>query len=391
MSDTTSRPAPLPPQQTDRYAGLRALLRAGRNDEAIVRLCALTLTRPDDLVAKELLFDAFFQKRDYPPAFALINELVRGQPDNTRLQRHMIVLLNNMKRYEEAIPLAARFAEQHGENLTILDVLKVANFYTGKVGEAVRYGQRGIEIRDAEACRLPRDITLREPSSPPEGGNVISFSLWGAQPFYSYGAMINLVLSRSIYPDWSCRFYVGADVPRGATAFLADNGADVRKIEDEYPGVGLFQRFLVMNDRSVGRFLVRDCDARLSAAEADLVRQWIESGYPFHAVRDHVLHSELMIGCLWGGRTDCGIDIVALMRRYFGAAPNARYGHDQFMLGRLLWPIIRERCFVHDKYYRLPGVHTVALTDPRSHFGAGHQNIAGVRAEAEKLGIPRVL
>jgi len=391
MSDTTSRPAPLPPQQTDPYPGLRVLLRAGKNDEAIVRLCALTLTRPDDLVAKELLFDAFFQKRDYPPAFALINELVRGQPDNVRLQRQMIVTLNNMKRYEEAIPLAARFAEQHGESLIILDVLKVANFYIGKVAEAVRYGQRGIEIRDAEACRLPRDITLREPSSPPEGGNVISFSLWGAQPFYSYGAMINLVLSRSIYPGWSCRFYVGADVPRAATAFLADNGADVRKIEDEYPGVGLFQRFLVMNDRSVGRFLVRDCDARLSAAEADLVRQWIESGHPFHVVRDHVLHSELMIGCLWGGRTDCGIDIVALMRRYFGAAPNARYGHDQFMLGRLLWPIIRERCLVHDKYYRLAGVHTVGLTDPQSHFGAGHQNIAAVRAEAEKLGIPRVL
>jgi hypothetical protein len=349
------------------------------------------VTRPDDLVAKELLFDAFFQKRDYPPAFALIDELVRGQPDNVRLQRQLIVTLNNMKRYEEAISLAERFAEQHGENLIILDVMKVANFYTGRVAKAVSYGQRGIEIRDADACRLPRDTTLNEPSSPPEGGNVISFSLWGAQPFYSYGAMINLVLSRSIYPGWSCRFYLGADVPRAATAFLADNGADVRKIEDEYPGVGLFQRFLVMNDRSVGRFLVRDCDARLSAAEADLVQQWIESGYPFHAVRDHVLHSELMIGCLWGGRTDCGIDIVALMRRYFGAAPNARYGHDQFMLGRLLWPIIRERCLVHDKYYRLPGVHTVALTDPRSHFGAGHQNIAAVRAEAEKLGIPRVL
>src|ERR1700689_4884350 len=164
MSDTTSRPAPLPPQQTEPYAGLRALLRAGKNDEAIVRLCALSLTRPNDLVAKELLFDAFFQKRDYPPAFALINELVRSQPDNVRLQRHMIVTLNNMKRYEEAIPLAARFAEQHGESLTILDVLKVANFYTAKIDEAVRYGQRGIEIRDAEACRLPRDTTLSEPS-----------------------------------------------------------------------------------------------------------------------------------------------------------------------------------------------------------------------------------
>jgi hypothetical protein len=110
--------------------------------------------------------------------------------------------------------------------------------------------------------------------------------------------MINLVLSRTVYPGWTCRFYVDASVPRACVAFLADNGADVRKIEDEYPGVGLFQRFLVMNDPAVGRFLVRDCDARLSAAEADLVRQWIDSGYPFHAVRDHVLHNELMIGCL---------------------------------------------------------------------------------------------
>ena len=34
----------------------------------------------------------------------------------------------------------------------------------------------------------------------------------------------------------------------------------MRNIEDEYPGVGLFQRFLVMNDTNVGRFLVRDCE-----------------------------------------------------------------------------------------------------------------------------------
>ena len=40
--------------------------------------------------------------------------------------------------------------------------------------------------------------------------------------------------------------------------------------------------------------------------EADLVRQWIDSGYPFHAARDHVMHNELMIGCTWAGRTACG-------------------------------------------------------------------------------------
>jgi hypothetical protein len=388
-SDIAGAPAPQPAPQS--HDPIRALLRAGKNDEAIVRLCAIAVTRPDDLNAKELLFDAFFQKRDWPPALALAEDLARRRPDVARLQKALIATLSNMKRYDETIVKAAQYIERHGEELTILDALKVANFYTGKIDEAIRYGQRGIELRDAEAAKIPRVMTMTEPRGPPSGHNVISFSLWGPAPFYSYGAMINLALCRTVYPGWICRFYVDATVPQPCVAYLRDNGADVRRMEDEYPGVGLFQRFLVMNDRTVGRFLVRDCDARVSAAEADLVRRWIDGGYPFHVVRDHVLHNELMIGCLWAGRTDCGIDIVALMRRYFAAGPTAKYGHDQRMLGLMLWPLIRSRCLVHDKYYRLEGVHTVPLDDPQSRFGAGFQNIATVLQEVERLGIPRVL
>jgi hypothetical protein len=51
------------------------------------------------------------------------------------------------------------------------------------------------------------------------------------------------------------------------------------------------------------------------------------------------------------------------------------------MLGLLLWPIIGGSCLVHDKYYHLPGVHTLALTDQQSRFGSEHQNIAAVRAK----------
>jgi Tetratricopeptide repeat len=377
-------------QPASRHDAIRALLRAGKNDEAIVQLCAISIVRPDDSEARELLFDAFFQKRDWAPALALVEQLNRERPDSARLQRSLIATLSNLKRYDEAIPKALQYIERHGEDLTILDALKVANFYTGKVDAATRYGQRALDLRDKEACALPRASAMKEPAGPPSGDDVISFSLWGPLAFYSYGAMINLVVSRTVYPGWNCRFYVDAAVPPACTAFLRDNGADVRNIEDEYPGVGLFQRFLVMNDPAVGRFLVRDCDARLSVAEADLVRQWIDSGYPFHAVRDHVLHNELMIGCTWGGRTDCGIDIVELMRRYFTNGPTAKYGHDQRMLGLMLWPLIRDRCLVHDKHYRLAGVNTAPLTDPGSHFGAGHQNIDTVLKEVDRLGIPRL-
>ena len=88
MTEIASKagPSPAPPI----YNSIRALLRAGKNDEAIVKLCALTVIRPDDLVARELLFDAFFQKRDWLPAFALVEELARGQPDNPRLQKALI-------------------------------------------------------------------------------------------------------------------------------------------------------------------------------------------------------------------------------------------------------------------------------------------------------------
>jgi hypothetical protein len=386
MSDVVRPPA----QQA--HEPIRALLRAGMNDQAIVQLCAIMVTRPDDLAAKEMLFDAFFQKHDWPPALALAEELARRQPDVPRLRKAVIAPLSNMKRYDETILQAAKYLERYGDDLTMLDALKVANFYTGKIDEAIRHGQRALELRDAEACRNPPSFAVTRPAGPPSGQNVISFSLWGTAPFYAYGAIINLVLSRTVYPGWSCRFYVDATAPPACIGFLRDNGADVRNIEDEHPGVGLFQRFLVMNDSAVGRFLVRDCDARLSVAEADLVRQWIDSPLPFHVVRDHVLHNELMIGCLWAGRTDCGIDIVELMRRYFSTkSPTGRYGHDQRMLGLTLWPLIRSHSLVHDKYYRLSGVETIAQRDPKSHFGAGHQNPPAMLGEAERLGIPRVL
>ena len=46
-----------------------------------------------------------------------------------------------------------------------------------------------------------------------------------------------------------------------------------------------------------------------------------------------------MIGYPGGDRTDCKIDIVALMRRYFKLGPIAGYGHDQRVPGLMLWPL----------------------------------------------------
>jgi len=385
----TGEPPGAPAVADQPYAEIRALLRAGRNDEAIGRLCRAIVIAPGDLAAKQILFDAFYQKRDWEAALVLAEEVSRHSPDSAEAAMFVVATLSNMRRFDESIPRAQAYLKQFGENVTVLDALKVAHFYLGQIETAVRHGQRALELRDFEATR-GKTAAISVPAPPPQGRDVIAFSVWGSNPCYVYGAMINFVLSRSIYPTWTCRYYVDRAVPKGCIAFLKDNGAEIFAIEDAYPAVGLFQRFLVMNDNSVGRFLVRDCDARLTAGEAALVKAWADSGEPFHVIRDHVLHNELMMGCLWGGRTDCGIDIVELMRRYFTFGPTTKYGHDQRMLGLMLWPLIRGHVLVHDKHYMLSGVRTVKLTDPKSRFGAGHQNLDAVREEVRRLGLPKV-
>jgi tetratricopeptide (TPR) repeat protein len=136
MSSAASEtPLKVAPQVYDR---IRALLRAGKNDEAIASSCAVVVMRPDDLLAKELLFDGFFQKRDWLPALALAEDLVRRQPDVARLQKALIATLSNMKRYDETIAQAYRYIVRQGEDLTMLDALKIAYFYTGKTEEAIR-------------------------------------------------------------------------------------------------------------------------------------------------------------------------------------------------------------------------------------------------------------
>ena len=53
---------------------------------------------------------------------------------------------------------------------------------------------------------------------------IISFSLWGQNPFYFKGAIENAKLQPEIYPGWTCRFYVDDTVPGDAIKELEDLG-----------------------------------------------------------------------------------------------------------------------------------------------------------------------
>lgn len=138
---------------------------------------------------------------------------------------------------------------------------------------------------------------------------VISFSLYGHDPRYTWGAVRNARLALQHYPDWICRFYVPEDYNDKAIADLMEfENVEIAHFQDGIPP--MMQRFMVADDESVERFIVRDADSRLSAREAAAVQQWIEEDTILHVMRDHPAHQPIP-GGLWG----------AMWRRPNWAAP----------------------------------------------------------------------
>lgn len=59
---------------------------------------------------------------------------------------------------------------------------------------------------------------------------VISFGLYGGNPKYIVGAQKNVILAKTYFPGWICRYYVTSDVALEAIDFLKENGAEIYPI-----------------------------------------------------------------------------------------------------------------------------------------------------------------
>lgn len=165
----------------------------------------------------------------------------------------------------------------------------------------------------------------------------ISFVLFGDDPKYFVGLAKNVELARSLYPGWVCRVYTDL--------YLPDLGAEVFR-GTEKPNRR--QRFRVAMDPNVRRFIVRDCDSRLTPREQAAVAAWIDSGKQFHVMRDHPMHMAPVMGGMWGGCVTQETRMRLLSHWTPTTASMNLYGSDQEFLAEHWWPIIKEDCLQHD-------------------------------------------
>lgn len=185
----------------------------------------------------------------------------------------------------------------------------------------------------------------------------IAFSLFGNAPIYLHGAVRNAHLAEHFYPDWKPIFYCDEEtVPSGTIADLAGLGAEVRLYsKSEYPN-GMFARFLVADDPTVERFIIRDVDSRLSWREVNAVNAWIQSGKSVHIMRDHPWHCSLIMGGLWGAKAGVLRNVEQAIKTFSRAkfiySRETQYGADQEFLVRYLWPKALGRALIHDSFCR---------------------------------------
>jgi len=200
--------------------------------------------------------------------------------------------------------------------------------------------------------------------------NIISLSLWGDLTVYLNGALALVEQARARLPGWVCRFHHDGTVPPGVLEELRARGAElVLMPEGEAGRLGMFWRFLPLDDPSVARVLPRDCDSLLTMREVAAIEAWVASGVPFHVMRDHAMHMEPVMGGMWGAVAGEPPPILPAIRR-FERERTARW-NDQHFLADWLWPKIARRVLVHDEIHPEAGTpFPIAGAEEEGHVGA---------------------
>ena len=182
---------------------------------------------------------------------------------------------------------------------------------------------------------------------------VLSFTLYGANPRYTVGAVKNAILAARIYPDFLVRFYFGSDVPRETLTTLGIMpNVEIFKVDGYHGAFSNSWRFLAFSDPDVEIAMMRDADARLTIREKMAVDEWMRSGIEYHSMKDHPTgHKSFPINAgMWGGRTEGLRHMKEIMQDFRARKMENGFAADQAFLAFRVAPLVYKSMMIHDSF-----------------------------------------
>lgn len=333
-----------------------------------------------------------FQIQDYVTAEKLLSDLLVQNPTDWEVLENRAVMRIRINKTAEAVADFRQVVEQNPNAVNAWDGLANALYKLQRWEEAQYAGEQSLLRKDQMSKVVDLmvdwpDVSTQVWDAAQPEIDIIAFSLWGSNPRYLRGAVRNLQEASLVYPGWVCRFYVDDSVPIEFVNLAIEFGAQViQQPAHQTVRQKLSWRFLVANDLTVRRFLVRDADSVVSAREAKAVAEWLASDRWFHVMRDYWTHTDLILAGMWGGRSGLLPDLAPLVLGYQSGrleTPNV----DQWFLRDRVWPMIRSASLIHDRCFRALDARIWPEADPVGNWHVGQDEAAArPQDQAHKLG-----
>jgi len=365
-------------------AALVELRKNGRLSDVsgLLGLPIAAMSSPDQARLHNILTHYYFHAGNYVRALSHAREWGLVCPHGPSPLSSELFCLMRLRRWDELVLASEKAVQRFPADSSFYSCLSRSLFEKGRLCEARQAGTKCLELKARSATGQPANLNHPIPlefNGSERLRNVISYSLYGDSQRYLEGALRNVVDASLLYPSWTCRFYVDESVPAGVVDDLSALGADVRFVEGLPRGrFGLFWRFLVCEDSSIDRYLVRDCDSPLTIRERLAVDAWVSSAKHFHVMRDWITHTELILAGMWGGVGGSLVGMEQRFRRYVGERFWSRTIDQQF-LRECIWPTVRQSVLVHDSQFDFrPCSPFPPLSQlPAGHVGMGFKKMTG--------------
>ena len=364
------------PERWDKEAAI--LWRGGARDHAVVKAMA-TLQDSKNPDPDAFIQPAFyyFQLDRFDEAVAVLDRAVALFPNHPMVLLSLGSAHNRAHRHAEALPYLERFLALGLSDASAFDALASSHSYAGDLIKAKLFGTMALAEKDKAVADRFGSPKLNLKVKPGKKRQVIAFTLFGSNPRYLRGALQNILVAKQIYPDWACRFYVDDSVDEACLQAMEAEGAEIIRDESSDRDLRhlLTRRFLVADDPKVGRFMVRDCDSVVNRREAAAVAEWIDSGLPFHAMRDWWTHTDPMLAGLWDGIAGVFPGMKTHLDSFIGEKPLST-NWDQYFLRDQVWPAVRDHVMVHDRCYPAHRAQPFPTPTPpgREHVGQNEYN-----------------
>jgi len=345
----------------------QAYIRRNKRDRdgALVEAREVLDADPDHVGANYLVAVVLQEQKQLDDAVTAFDRTLELDPDHVMAWSLKGVALRDAKRMDEAVDAFAEACRIAPEDLPARNAMVTTLETMGRRDDALKHGLIALETKDRRAFaefdaapyrNLKLDMAKAEKPFDPKqrARNVITFSLWGDDPIYVHGAVVNARIAPHLYYGWRCRFYCDRTVPDNVIRELKAQAAEVLFVDDaKLKRLRPLWRFFASDDPEVDRFICRDADSRLNGMELVAVDDWIKSGKPFHIMRDHPYHMELILAGMWGGVAG----VLPNLSRLATSTPKFMRNRwsDQEFLRAAVWPLVKDQALIHDSYYRHAG------------------------------------